>query len=132
MTRINLVPPSELSGKHLVGEYRELPRVVSLVRSQVAKGVKATDKQGRMIAEYTMGRGHVKFFYHRLGFIEKRFAELVEEMKLRGYKPRFETLPTRGIPDAWFGDYIPTREALAINRQRINERIKKSEERTAL
>lgn len=30
MTRINCVPVRELGGKHLVAEYRELPRVYAL------------------------------------------------------------------------------------------------------
>jgi len=28
-----------------------------------------------------------------------------------------------GIHPWWFGDYIPTQEAIEINRQRINERL---------
>lgn len=122
MTRINVVPPSELSGKHLVAEYHELPRVVGFVRGHIAKGIKATDKHGWLVPAYTMGRGHIKFFFHRLGFIEKRFSAIVKEMEFRGYKPKFRTLPTRGIPNEWFGDYIPTPEALAINRERLRER----------
>lgn len=38
MTRINLIPPSELHYKHLVAEYRELPRVFGLVRRAQANG----------------------------------------------------------------------------------------------
>jgi len=124
MTRINVVPPSELSGKHLIAEYHELPRVVGLVKKRVMKGIKASDRSTPRVPSYTLGKGHVIFFYHRLGYIEKRFARIVNEMELRGYRPRYKYLPTDGIPLTWFGDYTPTPEALSINRQRLAERSK--------
>ncbi|MBP7000765.1 pyrimidine dimer DNA glycosylase/endonuclease V [Amaricoccus sp.] len=39
MTRINVVPPEELSRAHLVAEYRELPRVFGMVRAMIARGL---------------------------------------------------------------------------------------------
>lgn len=36
MTRINCVPVEELSGPHLVAEYRELPRVFALAEKAAA------------------------------------------------------------------------------------------------
>ncbi|ENT03393.1 hypothetical protein C038_02848 [Brucella sp. 63/311] len=38
MTRINCIPPAELTGPHLVAEYRELPRVFALVRAAIQRG----------------------------------------------------------------------------------------------
>lgn len=37
MTRINLVPPKELTDQHLMREYQELPRIVGLVRKAIHK-----------------------------------------------------------------------------------------------
>lgn len=123
MTRINCVPPSELSGAHLVAEYRELPRIFALVRAAVARGETPTDR--RNPAAYTLGAGHVRFFYSRLGYLASRQADLIKEMQARGYVPTF-TDPAgllTGIPPAWHGDWLPTAEALALNRARLAERL---------
>ncbi|MGE4339872.1 MAG: pyrimidine dimer DNA glycosylase/endonuclease V [Pigmentiphaga sp.] len=119
MTRINCVPVEELSGPHLVAEYRELPRVFALAEKAAARGSLVQPPT------YTLGKGHMLFFYTRLGYLAKRHAELVAEMKRRGYQPRFEGVRREaypGIPDACWNDWQPTEEALAINRQRIRER----------
>ncbi len=122
MTRINCIPPSELSGPHLVAEYRELPRIFGLARAAWERGEKFDDE--RNPKAYTLGKGHVRFFYPRLGFLVKRQRAIIVEMKLRGYKPTFAD-PERlldGIPKEWCADWIPDREAIALNRQRIKER----------
>lgn len=115
MTRINCIPPKELSDKHLVAEYRELPRVFRLARH-------APDAP----PQYTMGRGHVMFFYNKLAWCHRRQQQLVEEMNRRGFTTNFE--PSALItwqslkPDLW-QDWVPTPEAMAINRARIKERL---------
>lgn len=120
MTRINLVPPSELSRQHLIAEYRELPRIFGLVRKAIERGELPNDK--RNPTSYTLGTGHCRFFYSRLLWLRTRLADLHSEMFIRGYKVNFDLPSLVGIPDAWCGDYIPTEEALKINRDRIRER----------
>ena len=116
MTRINVVPPQELHSKHLVAEYRELPRVFKLAEGAWFRGDwQAPDR-------YTMGKGHVKFFYSRLGFCRHRFKAIVDEMLLRGFKPVHLTTPTVAVPDIWLSGWIPSPEALLINRERIQQR----------
>src|SRR5690606_34959791 len=88
MTRINCIPPAELSGPHLVAEYRELPRVFALARAAIARGESPDDH--RNPAEYRLGASHVRMFYSRLGYLARRQAALVEEMRLWGYRPQFE------------------------------------------
>ncbi len=123
MTRINCIPPSELSGPHLVAEYRELPRVFALVRAAIARG--ETPDDPRNPGDYTLGRGHVRFFYSRLGYLAQRQAALVSEMKARGYAPQFTRTETLldGFPPPWCRDWQPTPQAMAINRARIAERV---------
>lgn len=43
MTRINIVPPEELTDQHLMREYQELPRILGLVRKALAKGKTPAD-----------------------------------------------------------------------------------------
>lgn len=121
MTRINLVPPSELSRQHLIAEYRELPRIFGLVRKAIERGEKPDDK--RNPKAYTLGTGHCRFFYNKLHFIQMRQYAVISEMVKRGYDPKYRTVDfLNDIRDPWKKKYIPTEEALAINRARIKER----------
>lgn len=119
MTRINCIPVEELNGPHLVAEYRELPRVFALAQKASVHGTFSQPET------YTLGKGHLLFFYTRLGYLSRRHMELIEEMRRRGYKPTFsgvrrEDFPS--MPDTYWNDWEPTCKALAINRARIKER----------
>ena len=122
MTRINIVPVDTLTGPHLVAEYRELPRVFALAYKHYLSG-----KPLMLPVEYTLGRGHVLFFYDKLYFLATRHTSLVAEMQRRGYKPQFtESLYNQWcnvFPKQYWNDYTPTPEAIAINQERINKRL---------
>ena len=124
MTRINLVDPSELHQKHLVAEYKEIVRVFSLSRKaqfEVMRGKR------QLPTEYTLGTGHVLFFYNKLQFIMSRYKALTNEMLRRGYSPNpipEEELSYK-IDKKMFGDYKPTEIAIRINKERINDRMPK-------
>jgi deoxyribonuclease (pyrimidine dimer) len=117
MTRINCVPPEELSRQHLLAEYRELPRVFNLAAKAYSSGrkIKAPER-------YTLGTGHVKFFYHRLGWCLDRFLALRLEMLVRGYKPNYVQPPVVELPPEWWGNWEPDAAAMQLNRERILER----------
>lgn len=122
MTRVNIVCPTELNNKMLVAEAHEITRVFALARKAQFDIVKGKRK---LPQEYTMGTGHVLFFYDKLKFIADRYESLVLEMQHRGYKPnpisRKDLLDK--IDTRLYNDYIPTQEAIAINRERINIRL---------
>jgi len=121
MTRINCVPVEELSGPHLVAEYRELPRVFALAQKAALRGGYSQPDV------YTIGKGHLLFFYTRLGYLARRHVELIDEMKRRGYTPTFTGVRREDFPDApdsYWNDWEPTPEALRLNRARIQERSK--------
>lgn len=124
MTRINLVPPASLTRQHLVAEWRELPRIFALAHKASLSSKPWTDKQPRA---YQMGTGHVKFFYDKLGFLAERHTQLTQEMLARGYKPStFGCLRDEWqgrISKGYWNGYVPTEEAVAINVQRIVERL---------
>lgn len=119
MTRVNVVPVKELSRQHLVAEYREIARLPALAYKAHRRGETPASHPRR----YCLGKGHVRFFYSRLGYITRRFQALVREMQRRGYQPTYHQLvvPT-DLPREWWRDYRPTAEALEINRVRIKER----------
>jgi deoxyribonuclease (pyrimidine dimer) len=120
MTRINCVPVAELTSKHLVTEYRELPRVFGLARSNPDAP-----------KEYTLGKGHVIFFYNKLAFCYKRQCQLVKEMRRRGFTVNFEPTTLLDLHSdkggrlkrALWNDWEPTQEAMEINRRRIEDRL---------
>ncbi len=124
MTRINVVPPSELSRQHLVAEYREITRLPGNLQTSLTRKSKPFDLS-EIPPEYTLGKGHVKFFYDKMLFLKKRFESLVYEMLHRGYEPK-HTDSTIFVIDneTFYNDYEPTEQAIEINRQRIKERTK--------
>lgn len=120
MTRINLIPPRQLHYRHLVAEYREISRVYGLARSWNARG-----RDTKVPSAYTMGKGHVSFFYDKLGFIRERYAELVTEMRRRGYVVNHPEPPMQDIPEDLFGTYVPTEDAVRINLKRLSESLER-------
>lgn len=129
MTRINVVPVEELVREHLIAEYREIVRVFTLVRKAQQSGInKYNFKQKKKVPDkYTLGTGHVLFFYNKLRYVLNRYHALTNEMIKRNYKPNpiGDNDLTDRIDNSWFGDYSVTQEALEINRKRIQERVPK-------
>jgi hypothetical protein len=76
---------------------------------------------------YTLSKGHILFFYTRLGFIADRYESLCNEMRRRGYVcnqiAREDLL--KDIDSRFVRAYNPTVEAVELNRQRIAERMPK-------
>jgi len=126
MTRINLVPPSELANQHLFAEFREITRVPkALAKSLKAYGHDAVVK--RIPKNFVLGTGHVMFFYNKGAYLTRRFAELQLELHKRGINYNIQTCLD---PNYTFWnnpklcqDYVPTLEALSLIRARIAEKI---------
>jgi hypothetical protein len=71
--------------------------------------------------EYVLGKGHVKFFYTRLGWLKRRYEALTDECLARGFNVK-NIWPT-GLPERLMGDYKVTQNAIAANVERINIRM---------
>lgn len=122
MTRINVVPVEELSREHLIAEYREITRLPNNLDKSLKRKTKPFNRT-EIPNEYKLGQGHVKFFYDKMYFLQKRFEQLVAEMKKRGYNPQYtDSSIFSNCPSEYFNDYNPTLDALEINRIRIAER----------
>lgn len=133
MTRINLVPPSELMDQHLFAEWREIKMVPkSLRRSIQARGVEGVLQM--VPPAYVLGKGHVSFFYDKAVYLAKRYWALTQELHNRGVN--FDTSAlldtsdvytvanlSTGLDNRFRKDYTPTPEALALIRARIAEKI---------
>lgn len=120
MTRINLVDPSTLHSKHLLAEYRELPRVFKLVEAAEKRNATL-----RIPSEYVLGPGHVTFFYNKLAFLARRFHAIVAECQHRGFSIAHTQVPTVAVHQKWWQEYTPTMQAIALNEARIKDRMPK-------
>ena len=114
MTRINVVPVTELCDQHLLAEHRELTRIPNGIISG-----KLQRSYADAPTEYTLGTGHVKFFVDKLWWLRFRHMELTDECNYRGFAvsnrfPEIDTATTK---------FIPTDAAIALNRARINQRL---------
>ncbi len=81
MTRINCaIKPSELTSKHLLAELREIKRIPNCV-------VKLDKKinKNRIPKKFTLGTGHVLFFYDKLDYLYNRYKNLRIEALNRNY-----------------------------------------------
>lgn len=123
MTRINVgIPPFELEQEHLLAEHREIKRVPNCV----AKGKYNMKGQPSV---FTLNKGHVKFFYDKLGYLKKRYEELYADCIRRELNVQYYGDAWNNIPSHLMGDYTPTDADRAIIRERINERLSNSKKK---
>ena len=123
MTRINIINPQELTDQHLIAEYREITMVPGSLNRTLNS--KIGYQESRVPKQYTLNSGHVYFFYNKGKYLHKRYKELINEMKRRGFNPDSNRLfPDKIFKDNnLYNDWIPTIEDYKIIRQRIEERI---------
>tara|TARA_B100000287_G_C20611208_1_gene772125 strand:+ start:916 stop:1329 length:414 start_codon:yes stop_codon:yes gene_type:complete len=121
MTRINIVPPSELTDQHLVAEYRE----IFMVGSSLQRSLKSKSWNINKIPEkFTLNKGHVMFFYDKGKYLSKRYNQLRYEMCIRGMNPDVNRVFKRDQwPEHLWNDWTPTIEDQKITRKRIEEKI---------
>lgn len=103
-----------------MAEYRELPRIFTNVEK-----LKSVPKD--LPQTYTMGKGHVRFFYDKLKFLMKRQFEINDELIARGFKVNFDArdlyLRYKAIDSRFKNDYNPSEAEIAISKQRLDEKI---------
>lgn len=117
MTRINVgILPKDLTRQHLIAEHREIKRIPNVV-SKGKYNLKGQPK------EFTLGTGHVKFFYDKLGYLKKRYEEIYSECRRRGYAVTYYGDAWNDVPENMMGEYQPTSRDIEIICQRINERL---------
>ena len=127
MTRINTIDPSLLLNEHLVAELIELPRIPNNVMSGKAKVI--LDK---IPADYTLGKGHVTFFYNKLLFLKLRHQCLRKEYFIRNNKEWMDgnfieidlsPLESNIFTQALCSDWEVDKNAVIQNVARIKERF---------
>lgn len=123
MTRINVIDVKQLTDQHLMAEYRELPMVMgSLRRSLKSKRGVQVDSIPR---SYTLNTGHVRHFYNKGKWLQRRYFSLIEELRLRGYAldPDARNVDWSVFGADLFLDWTPTRSDCIVNLDRILLRV---------
>ena len=134
MTRINLVPPHELTDQHLFAEFREIKMIPkSLARSVIAAKRKWGDQWEEKLLdsvpkEFTLGKGHVTFFYNKYAYLWYRYSQIRSELAKRGINFNRESALDSSyvyhiLSKRFDTTYVPTNEALNLVRERIAQRI---------
>ena len=116
MTRINAgIRPIQLVDSHLFAEYRELKRIPNTITSGKAV-VKDLPKQ------FTLGSGHVKWFYTRLKYLHNRSNELYLELLKRNYDVEDYSSCFENLPQHLYNDWDDS-SAKPMLVERITERL---------
>lgn len=116
MTRINVISVKELSNQWLLAEYRELPRCIKQNIS-----IKNAPKV------YCLGNGHMKWARCHIMFLLLRYKEICEEMLYRNFKINYSyqdllNWAYTNIDNNLFCEYIPTKDDINLNQQRLIEK----------
>jgi hypothetical protein len=122
MTRINAhIPPQDLCDQHLLAEYREILRVITL-------SLRKADKKGKEMlkevpSEFKLGGGHVTFFYDKLKYIHLRFESIRQELIKRKFEVSFDFDDSKLKDYAWlYHDWEYDEKARNLIIERIYER----------
>lgn len=117
MTRINCgIPVEELYYRHLLAEHREIKRIPNCIH----KGRYNMDEIPSM---FTLGKGHVKFFYNKLLYLKERYSELYTECRRRGFDVTSYHEVFENLPKHLYNNYIPTERDRVIVRKRIKDKL---------
>ncbi|EFK95329.1 Pyrimidine dimer DNA glycosylase [sediment metagenome] len=119
MTRINVgINPKDLIREHLIAEHREIKRIPNMIVSG-----KAIIKN--IPNEFTLGEGHVKFFYNKLNYLLKRYRLLYKECKKRNYKVQNYENAWNNIPKELMNNWKPKDKDINLIRKRLEEKLNK-------
>lgn len=79
MVRINIINPRFLADQHLIAEYNETLMLLGYIKKNPELNIK------KIPEKYKLGPGHILFFKNKLQYLNKRFFDIKEEMKRRGF-----------------------------------------------
>ncbi len=115
MVRVNLINPKYLADQHLIAEYDEILMLLGYVRRYPLV-------DDSIPKEYTLGKGHIKFFKNKLGYLKKRHEAIKTEMTKRGFKTNI-TINLKGFHKEPLNDWKPKKDDLNLIKTRIIEKI---------
>lgn len=120
MTRINIIPPRDLTDQHLIAEIRE----INMVYPALKRSLKGGHDVQNIPPTFTLNKGHVKFFYDKGKYLCNRWHLLKKEATERGFtiKTTFKGDWKEKYPHLW-NDWKPTQQDFNVIIPRILLRI---------
>jgi len=116
MTRINCaIRPLELSNKHLLAEHREIKRIPNCIKNGRYNLKDIPDN-------FTLNKGHVKFFYNKLLYLQKRYIDIYQECINRGFNITSYHSCFDALPSHLNNDYVENERDRGILLERLLER----------
>lgn len=117
MTRINCgILPKDLSNRHLLAEHREIVRIPNVIANGKAK-------IENIPQNFRLGKGHVKFFYDKIGYLRRRYEDIHKECLARGFDVQNYISAFNRVSDKkLLNDYEPTMKDIEIVYERLVER----------
>lgn len=116
MTRINTgIRANELPDKLLLAELREIKRIPNVI----AKG---NYRMENIPERFTLGTGHVKFFYNKLEYLLERYNELRDEAINRGFNVSDFNDAWSNVPSRLMNGYQETERDRSLLIERIHEK----------
>jgi len=126
MTRVNLVPPSELKDQHLFTEFREI-KMVPRALERSLRNHSTQEVLKTIPSTFTLGKGHVLFFYDKGAYLRRRYQLIRMELRRRGINfnedSEFDPNGVYYRVTEFDGNYVPTQAAMRTIRARIAEKI---------
>lgn len=117
MTRINFgVDPRNLPQKALLAEHREITRIPNAIRSGRA------NLNIPVPSQFTLGPGHVRFFYNKIRHLRNRYQRIYNECVRRGYNVKWKGDSFKDIPSHLNNEANPTQTDIKIVIERLKER----------
>ena len=116
MTRINVgIHPEELPDKLLLAEHREITRIPNNIKNGKSV-IKDIPKK------FTLGKGHVKFFYDKVKYLYNRYILLYNECIRREFNITNKIESFSEFPEDLFNDYEETFEDRLLLIERIQSK----------
>jgi deoxyribonuclease (pyrimidine dimer) len=114
MVRINIINPEFLSDQHLIAEYNEILMLTGFAKKH--------PNPKNIPKKYCLGKGHINFFRNKLGYLQKRFEKIKQEMKKRKFKPAKKMKFKKTEKNNY--DWKPTAKDKEIIKKRLMQKIK--------
>ena len=122
MTRINAdINPIFLTDQHLLAEYNEL----GLFYSSLRRSIKSKNGISNIPEKFTLNKGHVKFFYNKLTFVNNRYELLKRELNDRNFKLDSDRKITidNEFPDNLYNNWQSNDADIKVIKERIRSKI---------
>lgn len=105
-----------MTNKHLIAEHREIKRIPNVI-------VRGRFNLKSVPSEFTLGKGHVSFFYNKLKYLKERYIDLYNECIARGFNVQNYESCWDGVPSELMNNYVPTERDVKIISERIADRL---------